>query len=154
MLYLGTSYFMEPQERRCHKVNRFKEARLRAGLSQKAAAISLGIRAPSMSDWERGKTNPSHEHLVAMASLYGTTTDYLTGVSDTKKQPATQSSELVEYIISQIRGFDDPALCRVSDFLSGIRAGRETALTDSARPSQETAPDAATHPDSADEQPG
>jgi len=116
-------------------VNRYKEARIRAGLSQKAAAISLGVRPPSMSDWESGKTKPTHEHLVAMAALYGTTTDYLTGASDTKeKQPSAQSGELLNNIISQIRDLDDPVLYRVSDFLSGIRAARESVLAEPARP--------------------
>lgn len=122
-------------------MNRYKEARLHAGLSQKAAAISLGVRPPSMSDWESGKTKPTHEHLVAMAALYGTTTDYLTGASDTKeKQPTAQSSELVENIISRIRDLDDPVLYRVSDFLAGIRAGQETVLAESARQDSDDEP--------------
>ncbi len=122
-------------------MNRYKEARLHAGLSQKTAAISLGVRPPSMSDWESGKTKPTHEHLVAMAALYGTTTDYLTGASDTKeKQPTAQSSELVENIISRIRDLDDPVLYRVSDFLAGIRAGQETVLAESARQDSDDEP--------------
>ena len=122
-------------------MNRYKEARLHAGLSQKAAAISLGVRPPSMSDWESGKTKPTHEHLVAMAALYGTTTEYLTGASDTKeKQPTAQSSELVENIISRIRDLDDPVLYRVSDFLAGIRAGQETVLAESARQDSDDEP--------------
>lgn len=122
-------------------MNRYKEARLHAGLSQKAAAISLGVRPPSMSDWESGKTKPTHEHLVAMAALYGTTTDYLTGASDTKeKQPTAQSSELVENIISRIRDLDDPVLYRVSDFLAGIRAGQETVLAESTRQDSDDEP--------------
>lgn len=109
-------------------MNRYKEARLRAGLSQKAAAISLGVRPPSMSDWESGKTRPKHEHLVAMAALYRTTTDYLTGASDTKeKQPAVQDGELAEEIISRVRTLSDPALERVSAFLEGLEAGQEIA---------------------------
>jgi transcriptional regulator with XRE-family HTH domain len=132
---------MKPQERRWRQMNRYKEARLHAGLSQKAAAISLGVRPPSMSDWESGKTKPTHEHLVAMAALYGTTTDYLTGASDTKeKQPTAQSSELVENIISRIRDLDDPVLYRVSDFLASIRAGQETVLAESARQDSDDEP--------------
>ena len=96
-------------------MNRYRDARLRAGLSQKAAAISLGIRPPSMSDWESGKTKPNHQHLVAMAALYGTTTDYLTGATDnpapaagagmsetTKKQPAAHDGELLDKIITRL----------------------------------------------------
>ncbi len=178
-------------------------------MSQKTAAIFLGVRPPSISDWESDKTKPNHEHLVAMATLYGTTTDYLTGASDInekqrdgfaafperirairksikltqeqlgeiagvsqrcvaswesgdrmpshavlanladrfgvsvdyilgrsnenvviKKQPAATRRELIKDIISQIKDLDDPALYRVSDFLSGLKAGQETAFTE------------------------
>ena len=116
-------------------MNRYKEARRRAGLSQKAAAISLGVRPPSMSDWESGKTKPTHEHLVAMAALYGTTIDYLIGVTDTEnKQPTVSDDELKNAIISQIQALPDPALSKVADFLSGLRAGREVAAAEEAAP--------------------
>lgn len=116
-------------------MNRFKEARLRAGLSQKAAAISLGVKPPSMSDWESGKTKPTHEHLAAMASLYRTTVDYLVGASDAnKKKPAAQSGELLEDIVVRLRDLPDPALSRVSDFLAGLQAGQEIAQEAQAEP--------------------
>jgi len=122
-------------------MNRYREARIRAGLSQKAAAISLGVRPPSMSDWESGKTKPTHAHLVAMAALYGTTTDYLTGASNTKeKQPAVQDGELLQNIIVRVQALPDPALCRVSDFLDGLQAGREVAEEGAADPGPAGAP--------------
>ena len=116
-------------------MNRYKEARRRAGLSQKAAAISLGVRPPSMSDWESGKTKPTHEHLVAMAALYGTTIDYLIGASETeKKQPIVSDDGLKGAIINQIQSLPDPALSRVADFLSGLQAGQEVAAAVAADP--------------------
>lgn len=122
-------------------MNRYKEARLRAGLSQKAAAISLGVKPPSMSDWENGKSQPIHAHLVAMAALYGTTTDYLTGASDTeKKQPAVSDGELRAELISRIQDLPDPALSRLSDFLDGIQVGREIAATVQGAPDPSDAP--------------
>ncbi len=108
-------------------MNRYREARIRAGLSQKAAAISLGVRPPSMSDWESGKSKPTHEHLVAMAALYGTTTDFLTGASDANEKQPAQKGELLEDVISRIQALPDPALSRVSDFLDGLTAGQEIA---------------------------
>ena len=108
-------------------MNRYREARIRAGLSQKAAAISLGVRPPSMSDWESGKSKPTHEHLVAMAALYGTTTDFLTGASDANEKQPAQKGELLEDVISRIQALPDPALARVSDFLAGLTAGQEIA---------------------------
>ena len=122
-------------------MNRYKEARQRAGLSQKSAAISLGVRPPSMSDWESGKTKPTHEHLVAMAALYGTTIDFLIGSSETnKKQPAAVNSELLNGIISRIQDLPDPALSRVSDFLDGLQAGREVAAAAAADPDPASGP--------------
>lgn len=122
-------------------MNRYKEARRRAGLSQKAAAISLGVRPPSMSDWESGKTKPTHEHLVAMAALYGTTIDYLIGTTNTeKKQPTVSDDGLKGAIISQIQSLPDPALSRVADFLSGLQAGQEVAAAVVADPDPDGTP--------------
>lgn len=122
-------------------MNRYKEARLRAGLSQKAAAISLGVRPPSMSDWESGKTKPTHEHLVAMAALYDTTIDYLIGAANTEKeQPTVNDDGLMGSIISQIQELPDPALSRVADFLNGLQAGREVAAAQAADPDPDVGP--------------
>lgn len=124
-------------------MNRYKEARRLAGFSQKAAAISLGVRPPSMSDWESGKTKPTHEHLVAMAALYGTTIDYLIGASDTdtkKIQPTVSDDELKEAIISQIQALPDPALTRVADFLSGLKAGQEVSEAAAVAPDPDAGP--------------
>ena len=130
LFFLGAAYIIIEYvyEMEALVTNRFKEARLRAGLSQKAAAISLGVRPPSMSDWESGKTKPTHEHLAAMAVLYNTTVDYLLGASDQKtKKPAEQSGELLDDIVTRLRELPDPALSRVSDFLEGLQAGQEIA---------------------------
>lgn len=103
-------------------MNRYKEARLRAGLSQKAAAISLGVRPPSMSDWESGKTKPKHEHLVAMAALYNTTTDYLTGASDEKeKQPTAGSDELKQNTFDRAIALPEPVLLKLFELIDTIR---------------------------------
>lgn len=107
-------------------MNRFREARMRAALSQKVAALSIGVKPPSMSDWENGKTSPSQDHLVAMANLYGVTVDYLLGNSSdpTKKEPPTVAGEeLRDATISRLYSLSDPALLRVSDFLDGLEAG-------------------------------
>lgn len=60
---------------------KFKECRQQAGLSQKAAALSLHVKPPSISDWENGKTNPTIDNLIKMAQLYQVTIDQLLGVT-------------------------------------------------------------------------
>ena len=66
-------------------MTRLRECRERAGMSQKFVALSLGVKPPSVSNWESGKTNPSQENLQQLADLYGVTTDYLLGRSDGAK---------------------------------------------------------------------
>ena len=41
---------------------RFKECREAKGFSQKFVALSLGVKPPSISDWENGKTKPTRHH--------------------------------------------------------------------------------------------
>lgn len=58
---------------------KFKECREKAGLTQKAAALSLKVSVQSISNWETGIRSPGLEQLVRIAELYGVTTDYLLG---------------------------------------------------------------------------
>lgn len=106
-------------------MNRFREARLNAHLSQKAAAISLGVKPPSMSGWESGDTKPTLENLKAMAELYGVTIDYLLGreESQNEKKPTVVDDGLLEDTIRRVQTLPEPALARVQDFLDGLEAG-------------------------------
>lgn len=58
---------------------KFKECREKAGLTQKAAAISLKVSVQSISNWETGTRSPGLDQVVKLAELYGVTTDYLLG---------------------------------------------------------------------------
>ena len=55
----------------------FLAARLKAGLSQAAAADKLGISAASVCQWETGKTLPDSRKLPKIADLYGCSIDEL-----------------------------------------------------------------------------
>ncbi len=68
---------------------RLKECRQRANMTQQYVALTLGIKPPSVSNWESGKTRPAIDNLIELAKLYNVTTDYLLGVSD---NPATIES--------------------------------------------------------------
>jgi transcriptional regulator with XRE-family HTH domain len=50
-----------------------RAARRRAGLSQAELAAALGVRQSSVSQWERGSTRPSTDHLLALTSVLHTT---------------------------------------------------------------------------------
>lgn len=65
-------------------MNRLRQCREQAGLSQKQVAVSLGVKSPSVSNWENGRTNPSSRNLQMLAKLYHVNMEYLTGASDEK----------------------------------------------------------------------
>ena len=100
-------------------------------LSQEKFGELAGVSQRTVAYWESGNRMPSHAVLADLADRLSVSVDYLLGRTDEemriKKQPAATHGELVKDIISQIRTLDDPVLYRVSDFLSGLKAGRETA---------------------------
>lgn len=75
------------------KNSRIAEERKKLGLSQEELANRLKISQKSISKYECGARRPSYETLLAMASLFGVSTDYLLGndfVSDAISEPSSQ----------------------------------------------------------------
>lgn len=62
--------------------NKFRTARQLKKLKAIEAAELLGISQPTLSAWETGNKVPSVEGLEKMADLYGVTTDFLLGRSE------------------------------------------------------------------------
>lgn len=88
--------------------NRIKECRKAAGMSQKYVSMTLGLAGPSISNWESGKTKPTNENLVRLASLFGVTVDYLLGIDSTKPQekaPTTDDARAEAKML--LEGMDD-----------------------------------------------
>lgn len=52
-------------------MNRVRELRIRAGIQQKELAILCGVSAPTVSEWELHKKNPSGERLVKLTKIFG-----------------------------------------------------------------------------------
>ncbi len=51
--------------------------RQRAGMSQDALAERLDVSRQAVSRWERDETRPETDKVVALADIFGVTTDYL-----------------------------------------------------------------------------
>ena len=58
---------------------RIKELRKEQGFTQKQLADKLQVSNSAVCDWERGRTQPDLETLVAIARLFGVSVDYLLG---------------------------------------------------------------------------
>lgn len=61
------------------KCIRIAEQRKLLGLSQEELATKLNISQKSISKYENGDRRPSYEVLIAMADMFGVSTDYLLG---------------------------------------------------------------------------
>lgn len=75
-------------------MNRVKELRKEHKITQEKLAASLGISRSAVAMYETGKCDLSNEILIACASFFDVSTDYLLGQSDIKKAPSTEDAEL------------------------------------------------------------
>ena len=58
-------------------MNKNRQCRELKQKSQKFVAVSVGVSAPMVSQWESGIKKPSKENIVKLANLFGVTTDFL-----------------------------------------------------------------------------
>lgn len=84
------------------KNSRIAEERKKLGLSQEELANRLKISQKSISKYECGSRRPSYEVLLAMASLFGVTTDYLLG-----NNSYTQTPDQIQNNYDEFFFFDD-----------------------------------------------
>lgn len=105
-------------------MNRLKECRESMGYSQKYVAISLGVSAPTVCDWELDKKHPSQKNLRKLSEFYGKPIDYLLGNDLDGNQPTAQSRELDEELVNLLTDLSPGEVQRVQDFVSGLKASR------------------------------
>ena len=61
--------------------------RQNAGMSQDALAEKLNVSRQAVSRWERDETMPETDKVVALADLFGVTTDYLLRQKTDQQEP-------------------------------------------------------------------
>jgi transcriptional regulator with XRE-family HTH domain len=59
--------------------DRLARLRVAAGLTQREVARALGIKSPSVAQWEGGRSRPDIERLPSLASLYKVSIEELCG---------------------------------------------------------------------------
>lgn len=57
--------------------NRIKEIRIENGLSQERFGEILSVSQDTVSLWEKGKSVPTAEYLIAMATQFDVSVDYI-----------------------------------------------------------------------------
>ena len=110
-------------------MNRIRETREGKGLSQKQVAIEVGVKSPSVSNWESGKTTPTPENYIAMARLFNVSVDYLLGRDDAPTPPAPPIDPHTYYA----EKFGPETQRIVDDLLARLQAMPEDRREDAAR---------------------
>ena len=85
------------------------ELRTEKGISQRETAKLMQISQGTYNNWENGKTQPSIEQLISLASLFEVSVDYLVGNTDeygTIKGTNSLSSQERE-LLKCFRAFND-----------------------------------------------
>ena len=106
-------------------MNRVKELRKEHKITQEKLATSLGISRSAVAMYETGKCDLSNEILIACASFFDVSTDYLLGQSDIKKAPSaealstTPEAEALREVMESLSPEDRQ---RVLDFGRGLAA--------------------------------
>ncbi|MEG1891351.1 MAG: helix-turn-helix transcriptional regulator [Clostridia bacterium] len=78
------------------KPNPFKNLRKAKGFSQKELGEIMHISQTSISQWETGRTLPDYKTLIAIADMYGVSTDYLLGRTDNPLSIVPRETPYVE----------------------------------------------------------
>ena len=77
---------------------KLQSLRQRAGMSQDALAERLQVSRQAVSRWERDETMPETDKVVALADIFGVTTDYLLRLQPEQTEPED---------VASIEGFTD-----------------------------------------------
>lgn len=75
---------------------RLKEIRNECQCSQLKLSEQLGVSRSTVAMWENGSSQPDNDMLIRIADIFGVSTDYLLGKTETKKAPA-QSVDAITF---------------------------------------------------------
>ena len=85
---------------------KLQSLRQRAGMSQDALAERLQVSRQAVSRWERDETMPETDKVVALADIFGVTTDYLLRLQleqtkpEEKQPPPQERKDWVERFLA------------------------------------------------------
>lgn len=109
--------------------DRIRRARIKMGLSQVSLADAIGVKAGTLSGYEREYRRPDVEMLDRIASVLGVSTDYLLGRTDDptphgeqqEASPAVNPDPLVDLALEAIPELSPEARTAVERFIEYCR---------------------------------
>ncbi len=82
--------------------DKLKSLRIEKKLTQKQIADRIGLAISAVSSYESGTRYPSYDVLVKLARIFHVSTDYLLGMTDTRKIDVTGLSDAEIELVSQL----------------------------------------------------
>lgn len=108
------------------KIDRINELLKAKGISKAFVASKLGKHRALLNHWESGKSQPSQEDLCILASILGTTVDYLTGESDDKYITNEELPLQVKLLINTASDLSDDEIKKVLEYMEFIKSQRRS----------------------------
>ena len=77
--------------------------------TQQDLADKLHVSAPTVRSWERDRSDPPHQTLVAICKLYGTSADYLLGLTDIdpSDEARKQRQKLTDAELDEMHSYEE-----------------------------------------------
>ena len=94
---------------------------MRVGLTQKEVSELLGVSHHSVWSWEAGKTSPSNEHLVELASRFEVSTDWLLGREVVEEELLEEAEGSLRDAVASLPRED---IEQIRDFIAFVREQR------------------------------
>ena len=99
---------------------RINELRRASGMTQEELGKKLGVVKSTISLWESDSSEPNHAATIALAKLFGVTTDYLLGAEGDTMGTEEKINEITQRVGRNIRSIREQAGLSQDEFAEGF----------------------------------
>lgn len=105
---------------------KIKELRKSSGMTQEELGKKLGVIKQTVSSWENDSSEPNHVATIALAKLFGVTTDYLLGAEGDAMGTEEKINEITQRVGRNIRSIREQAGLSQDEFAEGFSVKQPT----------------------------
>ena len=115
-----TDYLLGAEEGNTMIGKRINELRKSSGMTQEELGKKLGVIKQTVSSWENDSSEPNHAATIALAKLFGVTTDYLLGAEGDAMGTEEKINEIAQRVGRNIRSIREQAGLSQREFAEGF----------------------------------
>lgn len=105
---------------------KINELRKSSGMTQEELGKKLGVIKQTVSSWENDSSEPNHVATIALAKLFGVTTDYLLGAEGDTMGTEEKINEIAQRVGRNIRSIREQAGLSQDEFAEGFSVKQPT----------------------------